>query len=314
MDIGKIAGEAMIDIVKNDGLQNQATGIMGMLFPYAGIKKKAVDIYINEISKSNLSPEMKTLCILSTRKVIKQLKNKERIAEIALANVDKDNELLDKQVIDEDWFGRFMDSASYVSVEQLQLIWGKILANEITRPGSTPPNMIRVLSEITTPLAIAFRKICSFQVIYIPLLDTGEPKVDMANKQIYVPYRGNEECLREMGVSFETINELETLGVLRFEAISGYVQKGIEHNKVLAYIDDQLIMISDHAKNELPIGNIILTTAGEALQRIIEPEEINGCFKMITQNMKENGVRMSTEHNYSAKVEGNTIEILRNEK
>lgn len=35
-----------------------------------------------------------------------------------------------------------MDSAGFLSLEEIQWIWGKILANEFEKPGSTPPNMI----------------------------------------------------------------------------------------------------------------------------------------------------------------------------
>lgn len=41
-----------------------------------------------------------------------------------------------------------MDSAGFVSSEEIQWIWGKILANEFEKPGSTPPNMIRYCQKL----------------------------------------------------------------------------------------------------------------------------------------------------------------------
>ena len=51
MGIGKMAGEAAIEVMKNENVQNKTASVIGMLFPYAGVTKKAVDMYIDEIEK-----------------------------------------------------------------------------------------------------------------------------------------------------------------------------------------------------------------------------------------------------------------------
>ncbi|MBU5471281.1 DUF2806 domain-containing protein [Falcatimonas sp. MSJ-15] len=48
------------------------------------------------------------------------------------------------------------------------------MANEFERPGSTPPNTIRILSEITPALASAFRYICSMCIWILPLNENGD--------------------------------------------------------------------------------------------------------------------------------------------
>lgn len=45
-----------------------------MLFPYAGIKKKAVDMYIEEIENSDLSTEAKMISLLNAKKTLKKLR------------------------------------------------------------------------------------------------------------------------------------------------------------------------------------------------------------------------------------------------
>ena len=44
MGIGRMAGEAAIEVMKNENVQNKTASVIGMLFPYAGVTKKAVDI------------------------------------------------------------------------------------------------------------------------------------------------------------------------------------------------------------------------------------------------------------------------------
>ena len=56
-----------------------------------------------------------------------------------------------------------MDAGAYVSDENVQIIWGKILAGEFERPGSTPPSMRRILTELTPELARVFEKICGMK-------------------------------------------------------------------------------------------------------------------------------------------------------
>ena len=64
MDLGKI-GKTALDLTKNENFQNKAAGLLGMLFPYVGIEKKAVDLYIEEIKNFDLSTETKILRVKS---------------------------------------------------------------------------------------------------------------------------------------------------------------------------------------------------------------------------------------------------------
>ena len=44
MGLEEKLGETALDLVKNENVQNKVADLFGMLFPYAGIKKKAVDM------------------------------------------------------------------------------------------------------------------------------------------------------------------------------------------------------------------------------------------------------------------------------
>ena len=142
MGIGKMAGEAAIEVMKNENVQNKTASVIGMLFPYAGVTKKAVDMYIDEIEKADMSPEAKAFYILNIKKTIRGIKNQKAIADIAMENARKGTDFSVASGVSEEWLERFMDSARFVSTENIQIIWGKILANEFETPGSTPPNII----------------------------------------------------------------------------------------------------------------------------------------------------------------------------
>lgn len=310
MGLGKVAGETALELVKNENIQNKTAGLMGMLFPYAGLTKKAVDLYINEIENSDMSPETKMFSLINAKKTLKKLKNQKTIADIAMENAGEETDFTDKSGVNEEWLERFMDSAGFVSAEEIQQIWGKILANEFETPGTTPPNMIRILSEITPNLAIAFKKICSMRIWICPLSD--EEEIEKAFEKILVPYNENEEVFRTLGLSFNVLSELETLGVIKFDTFGGYVLHGITNEKVLISIEDKLEVICEHADGDIPIGNILLTSVGEALQRITEPEDIPEYYNMVKKHVLRKGIKLADKHNFVATVDGDTLNISKN--
>lgn len=313
MDIttGTAIAKTAVDLVKNDNVLNKTAGIMGMLFPYAGLKQKAVNMYIEEIEKSDMTPEAKVFTVLNIKKTFMKIKNQKSIADIAIENVKEGTDFSEKSGVSEEWLDRYMDSAGFVSSEDIQLIWGKILANEFERPGSTPPNMIRILSEITPKLARAFRVICSMNIFVCPLKEDGN--IVRGFRQLFVPYKMNNDRLYELGLSFSVLNELEALGVIRFNSISGYVSKGITQEKVLLCIGDKLAVLDDHNNNEVPIGNVLFTSVGKALQSITDPEDIEDYYDMVKKYLVSEQVKLAEEHDYFSEIKDDKLFIGRKE-
>lgn len=306
---GTTVAKTAVDLVKNENVLNKTVGVMGMLFPFAGLKQKAVEIYVEDIEKSDLPAETKVFMVLNTKKTFKKIKNQKAIAEIAMENAKQGTDFSEDSGVSEEWLERFMDSAGFVSSEEIQWIWGKILANEFEKPGSTPPNMIRILSEITPGLASAFRYICSMCIWILPLSVNGD--IEGGFQKLFVPYKKNDEKFRECGVSFNVLNELETLGVIRFESLAGYISKGITNDKVLICVGDKLDVIEGYRKGELPIGNVMLTSVGEALKSITDSVEISDYYEMVKKYMSDKGVKFADEHDYYAEIKGDELTIHR---
>lgn len=304
---GTAVAKTAVDLVKNENILNKSVGVMGMLFPFAGLKQKAVEMYVEDIEKSDLPTETKVFMILNTRKTFKKMKNQKAIAEIAMENAKQGTDFSEDSGVSEEWLDRFMDSAGFVSSEEIQWIWGKILANEFEKPGSTPPNMIRILSEITPDLAAAFRFICSMSIGIMPLNENREIQGEV--QDLLVPYDKNEDKFRENGVGFNVLNELETLGVIRFEPIAGYISKGFTSDKILICVGDKLDVIDEYKKGELPVGNVMLTSVGEALKAITESVEVKDYHEMVRKYMSDKGVKFAIEHEFVAKVNGDELTI-----
>lgn len=304
-----MATETALDLVKSENMQNKATNIMGMLFPYAGLTKKAVDMYIEEIEKSNMPTETKLFSVINAKKTIKKIKNQKEIAEIAIENAKDGTDFSEKSGVDEEWLERFMDSAGFVSSEDMQLVWGKILSNEFERPGTTPPNMIRILSEFTQPYAKAFRTLCSMRLLLISINE--EENIVNATWRNAITYNKNEEYMRKMGLSFEIMNELETLGVIKFNTVAGYVTTNMKEKNVLIYINGNVLETNGHRDDSFPIGNVIFTSAGEALSKITDPYVLENYDMVVKKYMESNNVTFSDENKYSVFLNGDRIRVTR---
>lgn len=296
MGIEKTVGKAALEIAQNENIVNKTTDFLGMLFPYVGLKKKALDMYLSDIENSDLPSESKLMATLNAKQTIKKLRNQSKIADIAVANAPEGTDFSEQSGVNEEWFDRFMDSAGFVSAEDVQLIWGKILAKEFENPGSTPSNMIRILSEITPTYAQAFRKICSMKTIIIGIDDTGNPQ--NAALRVIVPYSQNEETLNNMGLTFSILNELDTFGLIKFDVLSGYATVSFGQKLVLLYANGKTIAINEHKNNEIPIGNVMLTSTGECLMNITPTDTITNYDKMLIKFLENNRTKILEDSEY----------------
>lgn len=288
MGIGQIAAHTAADLVKSENMQNKAVSLLGMLFPYAGIEKRALDMYLSDVEKSDMSPESKLIATLSAKTTIKKLKNQKSIADQAVSSAKEGTVFDESSGVNHDWLDRFMDSAGFVSEEQVQQMWGKILAKEFETPGSTPHNMVRILSEITSKHAEAFQKICSMKRLSV--YADGNRSVKAFRRDIVVPYEGNGTELHALGLSFDLLNELETLGLIKFDSTGGFVALNVPEKGVITYINGLTQEVESHKKDQLPIGNVMLTEAGECLSRIIQPIAIPNYISLEKKYMINNGV------------------------
>ncbi len=277
--------------------------------PYANLEKEALDMYIEDIRKSNLSEESKIISVLGAERYIKKLKNQINIADKALELAKPDTDFSENSKVNSDWLDRFMDSAGYVSDEDVQLIWGKILAREFEEPGSTPLNMIRILSELTPSYAEAFNTLCS---MFIGIIDLNiDNEIETANREIIIPYFENKDFLKQLGLSFNVISELETLGLIKFDYVNGYNVSITNDENVLLYINSKTYELIPNNINNIPTGNIILTNAGNYLNNIIESPFIDSYYPIVEEYLSKNGINFVESSNYKIIDENNTVKVTK---
>ena len=286
LEIAKAAAEA----AGKEGV-NKFSAIIGSFFPFWGLKKKAVDAYIKEIEESNLTPEAKMMSIANAKKTYKQLSNQISIAQIAQYAAKPGTDFSTSSSVDDEWLERFMDSAKFVSDETVQLLWGNILAKEFETPNSTPPSIIRILSEITTKYAKVFEVICSLAVDITFTNEKGD--VVETIHQIILPH--DYDYLNQYDVSLSTLNELGSLGLIQFESMVGLAMS-YEHSEAPKFdmkYGSSSTSDATYIDKQFPIGGVRLTDAGAVIASFVNEKVIPSHFEEVKKYMKSNGVKFN---------------------
>jgi uncharacterized repeat protein (TIGR03899 family) len=72
---------------------------------------------------------------------------------------------ISEQPVDADWMMRFINSIEDVSNEEMQIIWAKILAGEVQKPGSFSVRTLECLRNLSTREARIFQRILPYAMI-----------------------------------------------------------------------------------------------------------------------------------------------------
>ncbi len=167
------------------------------------------------------------------RKQIAEARKQQNIENIMALALDYCSESAATGDVDPDWFNRFILLAEDISSPAMQELWGKILAGEITRPGTFSYKSLNTLKEMTNKEAIAFQHACNLSCIN---------KVDGSNLIIYGYYKQPK--------FFEVFksNATSSVNLSKFS---------LPYPEILTLMDIELIYRSEIESGELDKGDSI---------------------------------------------------------
>lgn len=264
---------------------NKLASVIGGFFPFFGLKRQAISTYVEDIQKSDLPREAKMMAIATAKKTYKQLKNQMAIAEIAQNAAREGTDFSPQSDVDDEWLERFMDAAKFVSDEKVQLLWGNILAKEFEEPNSTPPSVIRVLTEITPRYAKAFQVLCSLECSIFPEISDNVDMLILSKKFDY---------LDEYGFSLHELTELQMLGLIQIET-AGYVIQfdRNEDREIRCVYGEDEVVIREYPDKQFPIGIVHLTEAGKLISGFVEKEIVDGHFEAVCEYLERENCKLS---------------------
>ena len=203
---------------------------------------------------------------------------------------------------DHDWTARFFSDVQDVSSEEMQQLWGKILAGEIERPGNTSMKTLGVLKNLDKGTATIFRRLCSTCVLTKP---DGYDFIDAR-----VPSLGKNagsNALKKYGLAFGNLNVLNEHGLIISDynswydvrASIGIALEGIEHTlfRFPFYFQDKywiLIATTQRDLNkEFRLPGVALTRSGQELSRIVDLEPADQYALDLREYFEKNDLKMA---------------------
>lgn len=148
-------------------------------------------------------------------KIIRERVNVDQVSEIAAADLKSATPAIandkepDAAPISEDWLNAFENEAAQMSSEQMQRLFGKILAGEIRRPTSYSIKTIKLMGQLDNRAATLFRLLCSLSLsLRLPNPDT------IMDARVVSMGNAGANSLQNYGLSFDALNILQEYGLI----------------------------------------------------------------------------------------------------
>lgn len=153
--------------------------------------------------------------------------------------------------INPDWLNRFTNFAQDVSNEELQRVWGQILAGEIRKPGSFSISSLRVLAELDADVAKEFEN------IYRLSINDFAPRPDEIQGKILMLYA-----------------DLEQAGLLHVEQFMNMNMKQLEDGFAYIFGEKFAIRVTcSESQTMLSFPIVRLTRVGLQIGSILQRDE-----------------------------------------
>lgn len=259
---------------------------IGTLYEPRRIRKKAEAgakaLEITERSRTNAEIERRERLSESDIRIQNRLMAQERMRQKNIDDVVdiaayqlKDEREVPKDKVSVDWATRFFNIVQDISEDELKLIWGKLLAGEVSSHGSYSLRAIELLKNLTSEEALLF---------------TEASKLALKRAHDIVIIQ-SDNINNDYGLTFDKILTLTDAGLLKpiidtaidLEPLNG--ADGV----VFTYGN---YAIKANVKSEVEIASYIYTTAGSQIYKLIDNPEVNlDYLKRVLKSVSNENVR-----------------------
>ncbi len=209
--------------------------------------------------------------------------------------------LSNDEPIDPDWTARFFETVENVSEEQMQQLWGKVLAGEVKRPKSFSLRTLETLKNISSAEAEIFVKFCNVSVKTI--------------SACFVPNFDNFKSLQSnYSISYSDCLLMEEIGLLQIKQNSLIIFGSLNKDKkVYLFYAKNLFVIT--AKEEIPnadIKAIHFTKVGEELLGLVNINFDEEVANWILTPFLDGKFHVEKTSNFIKKVDASTTLTISN--
>lgn len=269
-------------------LIEKVSDAVGCLYEPTKIKRIAVAEAEAAMLKAESDIQITDLERRATQRWLKEeaihQRNMEDITAKAIPLLKND---ADPAAMETDWIANFFAKSRIVSDSEMQKLWARILAGQANTPGAFSRRAVNVLSFLDKGDAEAFAKLCGFVWVIETESETEVmPLVLDTNAAIYERH----------GADFVTLNNLASIGLLRFDPTAGFrflsdrnSGKLTSQEKCIArYFGRQLFLdMSKDVDNSVRIGHTFFTNAGKELARICKCKPVDGFYEYVKEQWEQ---------------------------
>lgn len=246
------------------------------------------------------------------RRILQEQINLDKVCNIAAQEVAQAREELNdvgnsdqsdqtEARISDDWLNSFQKEACGKSSEEMQILFGRILAGEIKKPKSFSIRTVKIMGQLDSRAAKLFRQLCSLSVT----LGFGQLVID-----VRVPSLGKQagqNSLQEYGLSFDNLNILEEYGLIisDYNSLMPYTTAIVRNNHVpmpFRFNNVYWGLVPNkpddwpHTK-DFRINGVQLSNSGKELLKIVEIESSQGYSDALINYFKRLGMEMTKVNN-----------------
>ena len=229
----------------------------------------------NDSLKNNLSLENRTQNRVEFQEQKRQ-KNIESITQKAAENLESET-IVSEDPVDEDWTSRFFDYAEDISSEDMQGLWGRILAGEIKKPKSYSLRTLDILRNLSAEEAEVFIKFGSLAIL--------------SGGGAFLLNFNSEKLLEDdYQLNFGERLLLEELGLLAANDLEFKIMETGADSKSTIFIIESTIVIQEKLahKAEQQLQILVFTKIGRDLLQLTKAEPKKDYLQLLATKLDRN--------------------------
>lgn len=207
------------------------------------------------------------------RFLVEEGRKQANIEEITRKALPLLNDESSPQNIADDWITNFFDKSRIVSDADVQQLWSRVLAGEANTPGSFSRQTVNLLSNFEKKDAELFTALCGFGW----MIGNVVPLVFDVQANIYNLH----------GINFNSLSHLDSLGLVKFEPLAGFLRAKLTKKTTAFYYGSPVnLTFPNDEDNQLEIGRLLLTSAGQQLAPVCGSKPVDGFLDYVCERWR----------------------------
>lgn len=226
------------------------------------------------------------------REIIRQ-KNLETVSGYACQELLGDGDV-SSNPLDETWATRFFDMASDISDDEMQRIWGKILAGEVKRPKTYSLRTLEALRNMTADEARLFHTVSRLLFRYDDLIF------------IFISPR----LMNRFGVSFQDLMTLDECGLMNTHVVSFDMDFHDDNVDKIYYVNSSIRFTREAENHKVQLPVYSLTRTGSQIYNLFVKEPDYEYFDAVVAELKSKNTGWLPGSFFGVDVEGERTNAL----